>query len=115
MHDKVNGTVVRDGKDGSRVFVSWPRRRLFVGNIPKAKSRELLLDEFQRRTRNLLPKYLYLTLIMIVHAFLSFLIILSFLSSFLLLQVAGEPFFLFIYILKLFIIVHSIAKRIRNS
>lgn len=46
--------MVRDGggDERARINISWPRRRLFIGNIPKAKSREQLYEEFSKRTRN---------------------------------------------------------------
>ncbi len=54
--NKVNGTLIREDskEERTRIYVCWPRRRLFVGNIPKAKAREQLLEEFQRRARNLI-------------------------------------------------------------
>lgn len=61
---KVNGTLIREDKidERTRIYVCWPRRRLFVGNIPKAKSREQLFEEFHRRACNLItffPVLLY--------------------------------------------------------
>jgi len=56
---QVNGAVVRDGRDRTRIYVCWPRRRLFIGNIPKAKPKDQLLEEFQRRTTGLTEVIIY--------------------------------------------------------
>ncbi|PAA83949.1 hypothetical protein BOX15_Mlig014700g1 [Macrostomum lignano] len=58
--DTLNDYEIRPGKK-IKVNVSTPNLRLFVGNIPKTKSRDEIMEEFSKLTENLKDVIVYST------------------------------------------------------